>query len=269
MPTGGTLDRVRARPGDPPARSERGWCPPAAGETRRIGRRPDPTFPRVCIRPERKRPDRAVRSHQPSRDRPAVGRERRTQHAIVSRDPSPVDRALGRRSARPTRCVPARSGHPCPAAILGPSRRFRSSVLTSSLTSAMSVLSSITRTVPVAAWNAEMSTTPRSPPNANETSGAITQPGRLPNRPRDEFVEPRVSGVEQPVQLARAPPRDQVDPDIEEPPRPSQTVDARACRHVPARSARSSPARRPPSRATSACRSRRRIRTARTAAPSR
>ena len=60
--------------------------------------------------------------------------------------------------------------------------RFLSSVPINSLTSTISVLSSMINSVRVAACQARMSITPRSPRTLNETSGAISQPSSVENQ---------------------------------------------------------------------------------------
>ena len=51
-------------------------------------------------------------------------------------------------------------------------------------------------------------------PDANETSGRIAQPGAAAESPGDQFVEPRVAGVEEPVQSPARQRATEVDPDV-------------------------------------------------------
>ena len=74
------------------------------------------------------------------------------------------------------------AGHPTDLAIATPSRRFRSSVPSSSPTSTISVLSSMTSSEPDRSCQASRSTIPRSPHSENDTSGRTTQPPIRCNR---------------------------------------------------------------------------------------
>ncbi len=106
--------------------------------------------------------------------------------------------------------------HPRSRATSAARRRLRSSVPISSFTSTTSVLSSPTRSALRSGCHARKSITPRSPQIENETSGTSVQSGP-PARERasDHLVQTRVTRANQAIEVAAAPSRLQIEPDVE------------------------------------------------------
>jgi hypothetical protein len=102
---------------------------------------------------------------------------------------------------------------PRPTAMVRASRRFRSTVPTRSFTSTMSVLSSMTRSARVPGEDVDHAAFAVD----RERDLRFDRPRRqvATEHPGDLLVQSGVPGIEEPVEIARAPPRDQVDPDVE------------------------------------------------------
>lgn len=130
---------------------------------------PPPTFDQK----DRQRSSPTGRRNHPATVRPSEGN--------AARSVAPCERTLRRfmtLSETITHTATFEGTQPRSRATFAASRRFRSTVPMSSLTSTMSVFSSITSIVRVAGCQARMSMTPRSPRMANDSSGTRTQPSR-------------------------------------------------------------------------------------------